>query len=357
MTTKENQSPKPNQWRTPVAFILILAVIFSVSAPQGPLFAEDIIPAMPPPVLEGNITDNETSDPPIPEDENIDVLPEEGEPAEDDLIDGIAGIMALEDPLNPDDPDPEDPLDEDLFPPIINSYNPYMSNPFSDEVGDLIGVDTITGAFTTESTDIELYGASELAFTRIYSSLNAEDDVPVNGVLGYGWSHNYDYRVKETDKSTILITPGNQKLAFPKQPDGTYAKPPNADFTLTKTADGYIATYRDKTQYHINNKNRLVSITKLNGDKTTLVYNADDTLKTVSNRSGTLTFAYTGGKLTSVTDSTCRKVTYAYTANGINYTDIDKNVFQYKYDSKNRLIQMYDFKAVFYMEQAYDDKN
>ncbi|MCL1853708.1 MAG: hypothetical protein FWF88_11875, partial [Peptococcaceae bacterium] len=125
MKTKETQSPKPNPWRTPVAFILILAVIFSVSAPQGPIFAEDIIPAMPPPVLEGNITDNETSDPPIPEDENIDGLPEEGEPAEDEPIDGIAGIMALEDPLNPDDPDPEDPLDEDLFPPIINSYNPY----------------------------------------------------------------------------------------------------------------------------------------------------------------------------------------------------------------------------------------
>lgn len=76
-------------------------------------------------------------------------------------------------------------------------------------------VDLKTGAFTYENVDIAIGNGGEprgLNFTRYYDSRLTETD---NANLGYGWTHNYDIKVRERSAAEPIIGSGNVEQAIP----------------------------------------------------------------------------------------------------------------------------------------------
>lgn len=132
----------------------------------------------------------------------------------------------------------------------------------------------------------------ELGMTLHYNSLD-----PANGSLGRGWSHDYDISLTRNSDGSVLLKEGNWKRrlytpfgsAYTVQPDdhSTLAANPDTTFTLT---------HRDGLKY---------------------TFNPDGTIASIIDRnSNAVTFTYTGGKLTAVTDSANRTAALSLDGDG-----------------------------------------
>ncbi|MBI5117030.1 hypothetical protein HZA56_11205, partial [Candidatus Poribacteria bacterium] len=115
-------------------------------------------------------------------------------------------------------------------------------------------VDVITGKMVTfPQVDFTLSGLNEpLEFIRNYSSQSEYD-----GVLGYGWTHNYNIILTSYDYDTTLVTimDGEGKHHFFTDTDGdrTYAPTINDGTSVVKTfgsPDTYVWKTKDGKTYH-----------------------------------------------------------------------------------------------------------
>lgn len=100
---------------------------------------------------------------------------------------------------------------------------------------------------------------------------------------------------------------------------------------------------------------KVTSITKANGSVTNLSYSSGN-LSTVSNRTGTLHFSYSGGKISAVSDVIGRSVQYTYSGDNletIENTDGDHLIYSYK---GRFLTAITDFEGNVYLENEYDEQ-
>lgn len=113
-----------------------------------------------------------------------------------------------------------------------------------------------------------------------------------NGPLGIGWSHTYDiFLVMNGDGSVVLQSGGNK--SFYTSSGSGYTSPPGDYSTLAKNADGtYVITYRDGHKYNFRTDGKIVSMT--------------DRFNNI------ISFGYTGGDLTSITDQVQRSTNIVY---------------------------------------------
>jgi YD repeat-containing protein len=140
--------------------------------------------------------------------------------------------------------------------------------------------------FSTKSS------ALPLAMTLHYNSLD-----PHYGSLGRGWSHSYDISLKENSDGSVLVSEGNWKRKLYELVNGAYVSKPGDYATLVKNAAGsFILTHKDGLRYNFDADGKIASIVDRNGNA--------------------VTFGFTGGNLTTVTDPAGRTATLAYdTAN------------------------------------------
>ena len=242
----------------------------------------------------------------------------------------------------------------------IDYYDSYKSFGFDDgnflqhlqDVGDPI--DIITGNFHWQYTDLEIHAAEPLSFTRYY---NAQLDY--NGAMGYGWRHSFDYAVKDNGYTATVFMNDARVLTFVADyiTPGLYRSTTDMAYQLVKTsANSYIMVKNDGTEYHFTD-GKITEITKQGVNKLTFAY-SDDNLTEVSSKAGSLTLSYTGGKITSVKDSSGRSVSYSYDGDrltGFENADGDKLSFQYNdpYD-ENNLTEIIDFNGEIYLSNTYD---
>ncbi|MFA7344348.1 MAG: IPTL-CTERM sorting domain-containing protein, partial [Terrimicrobiaceae bacterium] len=246
-------------------------------------------------------------------------------------------------------------------PPPISTPKYYGSDP----------VDMSTGAFTYASADLTT-GIEEaprgLSFARNYSSnLATRDDQNI----GFGWTHNLHiraesrtaseevlgmgspqqaasflaaivaasdlYRADATPKewgtaslvvgwfvdqmrnSAVSVRMGKDIFQFVARPDGTYTSPPGSTMTLTKVAGVYQLQQRLGNTIQFDASGKAAKIVDVDAREMTFSYNADNTLNFVRDFIGRqFTFGYSGGRISSVTDSTSpsRGVSFAFDANG-----------------------------------------
>ncbi len=152
---------------------------------------------------------------------------------------------------------------------------------------------------------------------NIASSFAFNSFNPFMTSLGGGWSHSYEAALQDQGDGSILFRSGNMTRHY--VPSGSGYISQNGDkSTLVKNADG---TY---------------VISETNGRKG----NFDVTGKIVSraDRNGnTFTFAYAGGNLTSVTDSLGRTTTFSYDSSNklSTITDPNGNPYTFTYDGNN----------------------
>ncbi|MEV8443248.1 colicin E3/pyocin S6 family cytotoxin, partial [Actinosynnema sp. NPDC051121] len=198
-------------------------------------------------------------------------------------------------------------------------------------------VDTSTGYFGETFTDLSTPGRGmPLKFTRTYASALADPTGPngalaVNGPFGWGWTFSYNLTAA-TDGATGNVTVRQEDgsaVTFVNT-SGSYAPfAPRFDATLTKSGSNYTYTRRGKQVFTFDvATGRLTAETDVAGTKaspayaTTLTYDGSGHLSTINDPAGhKYTVSWTGNRITGLSDTAGRQVTYGYDTAG-NLTDV-----------------------------------
>jgi YD repeat-containing protein len=203
-------------------------------------------------------------------------------------------------------------------------------------------VNSLTGAFTTSETDLELPGVGvPLSWRRTYTSLDTTE-----GRLGPGWVDSFDASLTiEQNGDVRARAETGQRVVFTKNPDETYSGPPGTHSTLVKTASSYELTLQDQTKYTFDLAGKLQSKVDRHGIGVTLSYDGQGRLSTVTDSaSRQLTLTYNpSGLVSGVADSAGRDVEYTYDAAGRleTVTDARGKVWTYAYDgTSSRLVSL-----------------
>jgi len=166
------------------------------------------------------------------------------------------------------------------------------------------------------SHDQELFalkgGVVPVVFSLFYISLPQ-----YTGPLGPGWSHSYDYLLKEDSTGSVTLRDGSGSRTYYAKSAGGYVSPKGDFSTLAKNPDNTIVVrHRDGSSYNFNSSGKLTSI--------------------VDRFNNSLTLAYTNGDLTSITDPSQRVISIAYDQSTTPHrissvTDTKQNVYDFEY--------------------------
>ncbi|MGH7540926.1 MAG: DUF6531 domain-containing protein, partial [Gemmatimonadota bacterium] len=221
------------------------------------------------------------------------------------------------------------------------------------------GVNTLTGAFTTQAVDLSMPGIGvPFTFTRTYSSSS-------------GWTHNYatalaDATVFPLARSRTLASIGSgdvllrgdegQEILYTLEQDGTFTGTPGAHSTLSgDAATGFTVLRRDQVAYHYDVQGRLTEIRDRNNEGLTFAYDPQKLASITDSVGRQITVTFTGDLLTRVTLPDSRFVEYGYT-NGLltSVRDAGGGMTTYGYDAGGRLETIVDQRGKTIVRNVYD---
>lgn len=192
-----------------------------------------------------------------------------------------------------------------------NQQEPYQNAPRGQSIY------LSSGEFTLSRTDMAI-AARELGFvfTRTYRS-----DFEKPGPLGYGWTANIFERLRERGGGDVVWLQGiGRSDTFVLQPGGDYLAPAGVFMTLENNGTGFRLIDRNGTVRLFGTSGKIQSITTRNGN--------------------TLTYGYTTGQLTSITDDMGRTTNLIYDADDRieAITDFTGREVRYTYDVQGNLV-------------------
>jgi len=255
-------------------------------------------------------------------------------------------------------------------------------------------VDVFNGEFLYEHSDISL-GSQDyphgLKFERSYKSSEHLTDGPV----GLGWFHNHMIRAASasdglsamashspiqgaagivsmfvtvdllgdldkpidkfvmvaivtkwfTDQATgniVNVESNGKRVTFVKLPDGSYARPLNVsnDLVLSGT---YKMTTPQGVEYNFNSDGDIATIVFPEGVTITYTYTSGKLTSITNGLGRTLSLSYTGDRISSVSDGNGRSIAFTYDGDGnlTGYEDPEGESIDYEYDSANRMIKYF----------------
>jgi YD repeat-containing protein len=223
-------------------------------------------------------------------------------------------------------------------------------------------IDIATGSYEYRHSDFNLPAINTyLNFTRYYSSVNAS----VDGSLGYGWSHSYDYYVSNSSDSLWSVHYGDghtssfiplyngNGTSFPLY-GGTYE-------TLYKNPGTGLFTLTFKTGeiYYFNSSYKLSSITDLNGNTTNFNYDSGNLTSIVAPGGRTLSFVYLVNRISNVSDPLGRNVFFSYDGSGnlFQVTDPNSGTTGISYDGQHLIMQITTPNGNILLTNTYDGQN
>lgn len=226
-------------------------------------------------------------------------------------------------------------------PPVDQTYGGWCSvtTDVTGSAGD--PVDTATGNFFLKLTDL-LIPAPGISYdlTRTYNSADAS-----SGSLGVGWRHSLETRVRPIGQDLEWIAPDGARLRFDGDGSGTYVPPLGGRARAAASGGGgWTVTQLDGIRYLFDGGGLLVGISDRPGNTLTVAYSGGR-IATVTDPAGrVMTYAYDGsGYLSSVTDPIGRSVTYSVTAGRLaSATDVNGGTVTYTYDGSGRLTTLVD---------------
>ncbi|MFQ5657522.1 MAG: RHS repeat-associated core domain-containing protein, partial [Candidatus Methylomirabilales bacterium] len=222
-------------------------------------------------------------------------------------------------------------------------------------------VNLSTGTFVLEKTDLILSGRIPVAFTRTYRTNGAPA-----GPFGPGTSHPYHILLLIEQNLRTLLLPAGARLAFPRQPDGTFRNftdPSMRGAVLTQSASAHTLRFKDGTAWSFGDAPLriafLIAQTDRNGNTVTLTRSgALQNVTTITEPSGRqlLVTNDANNRITAITDPIGRTVTYSYDANGrlASVTDPAGGVTTYTYDAAGRMLTITDPLGITFLTNEYD---
>ena len=276
-------------------------------------------------------------------------------------------------------------------------------------------VDTADGTFQVENTDLSLGQAepSGITVSRYYNGTRRFSNPA--GMAG-GWIHNYAISANTVAASqaglgettpaqaasmivatcaainqfgttpnaknwltTALISKwgidqlinngasislGKDTLQFVRQPNGTFTPPAGNTATLTQSNSAYSLQMRHGNTFNFDTLGRLASIAEqytANQPLTVSYLSSTSSLpyQVTDWKNRTVTFGYTSGQLTSVSDGT-RTVNYgystAYSPQGdlTSFTDAEGKTTTYAYDTNHQITAVIDAQSRMVVSNLYD---
>ena len=155
-------------------------------------------------------------------------------------------------------------------------------------------VNTTTGNYLYSHEDISIPGRGlGLTLSRSYNSMGTGV-----GIFGDRWSFNYGMSLAaNADNSVSVAFPDGRRVVYTRNTDGSYKRPIGVYDSLVRNADAsYTLTTKSQARFSFSPDGKLASIQDKNGN--------------------TLSLAYSGGTLRSVTDPSGRALTFSYGAAG-----------------------------------------
>ncbi|NJL70465.1 MAG: RHS repeat-associated core domain-containing protein [Candidatus Competibacteraceae bacterium] len=289
---------------------------------------------------------------------------------------------------------------------------PIQKTPITDETGtekkDPVG--SFDGSFILNTNDLDL-GSMDypylLSFGRRYSSRKQYQSTP----LGRGWTNNHDITARVSsdedlatgqeyalpasstlaellvctdilsdsarpiaklatlsiadswwidqifDNAVVVAFP-DQVRVFIKLADGSFAPPVNFPNTLSIVGGLYRLTSPEGLQFNFNSSGQIATLVYPAGITLTYTYSGGNLTQITNGMGRTLTLSYTSGKLTSLSDGTGRSVSYSYDAssNLTQFTDANSKVHSYEYDQPGRMTKQFEpaFPLVAFVVNTYD---
>ncbi len=236
---------------------------------------------------------------------------------------------------------------------LFGSANPVEGRTFkgwfvaeSDPDGNIVPA---TGNVAESHTDLSISGRGpSMGFARTYNSLASN----ILGPMGFGWTDNYNMYVEGAANAVVHQENGSTApFVGSGSPGSSYTHDPRVLAELSRSLDGtYVFTHtQDLTRYTFNAQGKLTEIRDRNNYATTLAYNGNGQLQTVTDPVGrSLAFTYGCGLLLSVTgpgpDPGGQTVTFTYGPDGnlSSATDVAGNMIQYEYDAQRRMLERRD---------------
>jgi hypothetical protein len=150
-------------------------------------------------------------------------------------------------------------------------------------------VNSLTGAFVTQVTDVRLPGIGvPFSWRRSYDSSDA-----TVGRLSPGWTDSYATSLLVQGSGDVLLHGDEgQQVYYTRQGDGSFVGAPGARSLLSSVAGGYELLRRDQVLYRFDSSGRLLSMRDRNNQG--------------------LTLAYSGSELQTIIDSVGRQIALTY---------------------------------------------
>ncbi|QBG48242.1 RHS repeat protein [Verrucomicrobia bacterium S94] len=267
-------------------------------------------------------------------------------------------------------------------------------------------VDMASGNYLLEKTDLTMDGPMPLVMKRNYSSGSAD----AKTALGYGWNHSFNMYVQEhtspdslMDRSlediagaavayqamldilqsedtarswtvasliaewavdrlagtAVTVYTGQKAATFVKQPDGSFTPPEGMTVSLTETNGVYVMQERHGNTYAFNTNGLIDTIEDPYGNTLTFEYSGGTNLNSVQSSFGPeMTFSYTDGLLTSVSDNAepVRTVYYQYDSDENLTNVVDAAGFDWSmgYDSAHQITWVRDPENITLVRNAYN---
>ncbi|MEJ7791974.1 MAG: DNRLRE domain-containing protein [Gaiellaceae bacterium] len=184
------------------------------------------------------------------------------------------------------------------------------------------------GNLVVAAEELNLNGTGiDLQISRYFNGL-----APFTRSSGHGWSlgTGHDVFLKEATDGTVTLTgPSFYGVVFQTAPNYTYISPTGIDANLKKIVSFFGNSFK----------------LTFNQSGEVWTFNAAGVLTSQADRNGNkLTFAYSSGKVSTITDSQARVVTFAYNSNGRlqSITDPSSRQWQYGYDTGGYLTSSTD---------------
>jgi YD repeat-containing protein len=295
-----------------------------------------------------------------------------------------------------------------INPPFVQKSGDSQPNAF-DKAGTSVPslttgdpVDTVDGTFQVEHTDLSLGQAEPRGITvsRYYNGMRRFSNPA--GMAG-GWAHNYSvsantvaspqaglggttpaqaapmmaatcaaltlfngavpdpknwmvtaliskWGIDQLTKNGASVSLGKDTVQFVKQPNGVFTPPANSTMTLTQTNSAYHLALRHGNTLNFDPLGRLTNIVDQYSQPLNVSYlNSTSSLpyQVTDWKSRTVTFGYTSGQLTSVSDGT-RTVNYGYStaynsqSDLTSFTDAEGKTSTYQYDTNHQITATLD---------------